>query len=143
MNQKKIIRTVVFLICLFMLLGCTSISDVSEQQTPKNTPHRVTPAPTENTLSDSERKSEAIKYVKSHYDDLAFYALDGLKSVSNVEIASMEIKYGSVIVKGNFWGLDAYGTVVGKYVFDWKINFDKSGNYWYTTAYRPDVTKKY
>ena len=142
--KNALTKALVVVISAILLITCAACSMHSESVS--STPRGAISKPTPIVLSENEQISLAVNYVKAHKEDMRYYAHAGIKTISNLEIASATVQsHGIVIVKGNFWGLDDYGTVIGKFIFEWKIVVvDGTQSKPYATVNsHATVTKKY
>lgn len=140
------IRVFIIIISTILLLSCIACSTENTNSKPAaSTPRSNTPKPSPKQVSESEMISLAKDFVWGHRN---MFKVSGIKNISNMEIASATVinKSAQIVnVKGNFYGLDEYGTIIGKYVFDWDIEIVTSSKGMSRATYNagPSITKKY
>lgn len=82
-------------------------------------------------LTNSEARKVLTNYINSSPDKLTseLIAESGVKSIKYLEVATIEDGCGMMIhsgdfgftLKGNFFGYDAYGKLLGQYTFEWAV----------------------
>lgn len=149
-EQMKILVLIISIILLVSSAACNTQSESASSthsESASSMTSSATLEPTPKKLSRQEKISFAEDYVIENKNELIkrvkWVADNDVTKISNLDISSAEVFSNTVTLKGNFYGLDDYGTVVGRYIFEWRITIERDwADRLYARSQKPSVSKK-